>query len=157
MAAIPPTTQARQQQARNQAITIILVQSCALAAIAQVFALSTFASAQVAEDALNNFLTWTDALLETIDAELQIGTQSDDSLDQLFMSVNQLATFVALDINTRASHLTKTFTYNSYVSLPALSLSQLIYQKASNDTVLVSLNDFPHPLFCAPSGLAVTP
>jgi hypothetical protein len=135
---VPGTTPQRLQQAVDQAAIVALVQGSAVAALAQVYAHTQFASSADAESAR-------DQLSDLIDAQ---ATRAADAGDDIayggWMTV--LGASVT-DLTSRAQQLPLLLTYKLGASLPSLALAQRIYQDGSRAAELVARNAAPHPLF----------
>lgn len=135
---VPGTTPQRLIQATDQAALVALVQGSAVAALAQVYANTQFASAGDAETAR-------DQLSDLIDAQ---ATRAADAGDDIaFAGWMNVLRASATDLTARAQQLPLLLTYVLGASLPALALAQRIYQDGSRGAELVARNAAPHPLF----------
>jgi prophage DNA circulation protein len=132
------TTPQRLKQAADQSALVALVQGSAVAALAQVYAQTEFASAADAETARAQ-------LTDLIDAQAtRAADMGDDIAYGGWMNVMRAS---STDLTARAQQLPLLLTYQLGASLPAVALAQRIYQDGSRGPELVARNAAPHPLF----------
>ena len=133
-------------QASTVGILVALIRGGATLAIAQIYASTTWGSAQAAAAAQVSLL----ALIDT-----QALTASAAGYDALCEAWGQLSVAVVTDMTTRAQQLPTLGAYAVSDSLPSLALAQRIYQDATRADELATLNAVPHPLFMPASGQAL--
>ena len=139
--AVPTTTPARRQEAKNQAALVDLVQQAALIAAAGQIHRVRFASRQEA-------LAKRDWLAEALDRQM---LRADD---QTYIALQALSAAVVNDINTRQARLRRIVSYTPAATLPALLLAHRLYGDARQETDIVTRNRPPHPGF-VPGGQAL--
>lgn len=139
---ITGTTAWQQQAASNNSALTVLVQSCAVAQLARVYAATEFAGsvdAETARDQLTEFIT---ALA------VSAADNGDDAAYLAWMALLQASTD---DLTTRGKQLPDVVTITTSESLPALVLAQQLYADASRAGEIISRNSAPHPLFLSTS------
>lgn len=132
------STPQRIQEASNQTAFIALVQGCAVAAMAQLYANTDFASAndaQAARDQMDDLI------------DIQATAAADLGDDTIFTGWMTLFSAVYTDLTARALRLPEILTFEFASSMPAIVLAQRIYQDGSRAPDLISRNAAPHPLF----------
>lgn len=138
LAPVIGTTPERLQQRADQALFVNLVRGAAVSAMAQLYANTTFVSAADAEAAR-------DQLTDMIDVQATAaGDNGDDVLFNGWMTVFRA---VSTDLTSRAQQLPELLNYAFQASLPAVAVSQRIYQDGSRAPELIARNAAPHPLF----------
>ena len=132
--AVPNTTPARRQQAKNQAALVDLVQQAALIAAAGESRRVRFASRREA-------LATRDLLAHALDEQMM---RADD---QTYTALQALGQAVVNDINTRQAQLKRIVSYTPAATLPALALAHRLYGDARQEADIVTRNRAPHPGF----------
>jgi hypothetical protein len=140
------TTPLQLAQASTVGVLVALVRGGATLAIAQIYASTTWGSAQASAAAQVSLL----ALIDT-----QALTASAAGYDDLCETWQQLYAAVVTDMTTRAQHLPTLGAYAVSDSLPWLALAQRLYQDGTRADELVLLNDVAHPLFMPATGQAL--
>ena len=149
--AVPPVTQltpATVQQAANAQTLNLVVQGCAVTAVAQVYAQTDFSSAQAAAAALQQ-------LLALIDSQALVAPD-----DATYFAWQDLAAAVAADLIARGQMLPQLGSYSTGVSLPAVVLEQRLYADQADAVdayALADLNVCDHPLFMPAAGVWLEP
>jgi hypothetical protein len=147
-AALPPPAGLQvQTQQQVQQMIIDLVQSAAVLAVAQIYAGTTWTTANAAQGAQTQLMGFLQARLM---AAAAIG---NDALFQAWLAIRSMA---AADLTQRAQNLPSLSAYRTTGRLPAPVLAQLLYQDGSKGPLLAALNGTIHPGFMAMQGLALT-
>lgn len=136
--AIALTTPQRIREAVDQTAFVTLVQGSAVAALAQLYANTQFASAADAEAARSQ-------LMDLVDTQATVAADAGD--DVAFAGWMNVTRASATDLTARAQALPLILNYTLASNLPAIALAQRIYQDGSRGGELVARNRAPHPLF----------
>jgi len=136
--AIAPSTSSRAVQAANQAIFLRLAQGQALAALAIVYAGTSFASSADAETARDTITGLLDGAILAADA---------GGADAVTQALEALYAAVAIDLTQRGKSLPNILSLTFAAPLPAVVIAERLYADATRGPELVSRNAAPHPLF----------
>jgi hypothetical protein len=134
-------------QAVQQAAVVSLVQGCAVAALAQVYASIDWPTSNAATAARAQLLSLLDA---------QVAAAAAAGQDQLYLAWQGMLTLSISHMIQTAQDLPSLVTYTVGDSLPSVVLAQLLYGDASRAPELEALNDAADPLFMLPTGLALS-
>jgi prophage DNA circulation protein len=129
---------ATQQMADNQAALLALVRGAAITGMATLYASTGFASANDAGAARDQLTGLIDA--QTFAADADGDTAGTAGWTALYAAA-------ATDLTVRGKGLPHIATYSFGAALPALYLSQRLYQSADDAGDLIARNAAPHPLF----------
>jgi prophage DNA circulation protein len=134
-----------QQQVQQQIID--LVNAAAVLAVAQIYAGTTWQTANAASAAKTQLLGFISAQL------IASAASGNDALFQAWMSLSGMA---ITDLTQRAQNLPSLTSYATTARLPAPVLAQLLYQDGSQGTFLAALNGVIHPGFMPMRGVALS-
>jgi hypothetical protein len=144
---ITPTTPVLASMVDQQAAIVSLIQNAATVAVLQVYAAIDWPSADAALAALGQVLDLVDT---QADAAAAAGA------DDLYRGWQSIAAAAVEDLTVRAQQLPRLARYALPMGLPALALSQRLYQDGSRAGELVGLNHAAHPLFMERTGYRLT-
>jgi prophage DNA circulation protein len=138
VAAISGETEWKIEAASNRAALIVLVQSCAVAQLARVYASTVFVGSTDAEAARDQLTGFIEALI------VSAADNGDDTAYNAWMALLSASTD---DLTTRGKKLPDVVSVDFSAPLPAVVVAQKLYADAGRAGEIVSRNSAEHPLF----------